>query len=298
MDGMIDKSSLKTTPLHPVFVAEVSGVDLRKPSQADADAIVSAINQYGVLVFRNDAPLTDEEHIAFGQMLGPLQKLKMLTMIGKSKPRLKYQTMIDVGNLDETGNLLEEADRRRTYHNGNLLWHTDASFDDNRAVYSMLSAHAIPPVGADTKFADMRAAYNALPEAKKIAIDGLVAEHSIWYSRMLGGLTDVTDAEKATRPASHHKLVHVHPKSGKASLYLASHASHIVGWEFDKGRALLDELTQFATQERFVYSHKWRVGDIVMWDNLATMHRATPFEDTKYKRDMRRVTVLEEEMAD
>jgi alpha-ketoglutarate-dependent 2,4-dichlorophenoxyacetate dioxygenase len=243
-------------------------------------------------------PLTDEEHIAFGAMLGPLQKLKMLTMIGKSQPRLKYKTMIDVGNLDETGNLLEEADRRRAYHNGNLLWHTDASFDDNRAVYSMLSAHTIPPAGADTQFADMRAAYNALPEAKKIAIDGLEAEHSIWYSRMLGGLTDVTDAEKATRPASHHKLVHLHPKSGKPSIYLASHASHIVGWPFEKGRALLDELTQFATQDRFVYSHKWRVGDIVMWDNLATMHRATPFEDTKYKRDMRRVTVLEEEMAD
>jgi alpha-ketoglutarate-dependent 2,4-dichlorophenoxyacetate dioxygenase len=297
MDGLVE-SSLKTTPLHPVFAAEVSGIDLRKLSQADADAIVAAINQYGVLVFRNDTPLTDEEHIAFGAMLGPLQKLKMLTMIGKSKPRLKYQTMIDVGNLDETGNLLEEADRRRAYHNGNLLWHTDASFDDNRAVYSMLSAHAIPPFGADTQFADMRAAYNALPEAKKIAIDGLVAEHSIWYSRKLGGLNDVTDAEKATRPASHHKLVHIHPVSGKVSIYLASHASHIVGWPFEKGRALLDELTGFATQDRFVYSHKWRLGDIVMWDNLATMHRATPFEDTKYKRDMRRVTVLEEEMAD
>ncbi len=298
MDAIVGKSTLKATPLHPVFVAEISGIDLKNLSQADLDAIVAAINQYGVLVFHNDSSLSDEEHMEFGRRLGPLQKLKMLTMIGKSKPRLKYQTMIDVGNLDETGNLLEENDRRRAYHNGNLLWHTDASFDDNRAVYSMLSAHSIPPAGADTDFADMRAAYNALPEAKKIAVGGLMAEHSIWYSRALGGLTDVTEAEKATRPAAHHKLVHIHPVSGKASLYLASHASHIVGWAFEKGRALLDELTQFATQERFVYSHKWRVGDIVMWDNLATMHRATPFEDTKYKRDMRRVTVLEREMAD
>ena len=298
MDAIVDKSSLKATPLHPVFAAEVSGVDLRNLSQADIHAIVGAINQYGVLVFHNDTPLSDEEHIEFGRRLGPLQKIKMLTMIGKSKSRLKYEAMIDVGNLDETGNVLSDGDRRRAYQAGNLLWHTDASFDDNRAVYSMLSANIIPPAGADTQFADMRAAYNALPEAKKIAIDGLVAEHSIWYSRMLGGLTDVTDAEKATRPASHHKLVHIHPVSGKASLYLASHASHIVGWPFEKGRALLDELTQFATQERFVFSHKWRVGDIVMWDNLATMHRATPFEDTKYKRDMRRVTVLEREMAD
>jgi alpha-ketoglutarate-dependent 2,4-dichlorophenoxyacetate dioxygenase len=278
------------------FVGEVSAIDMRHPGTADMQAVVEAINRYGVLVFRNDAPLTNEEHIAFGARLGPLQKLRMLTMIGKSKPRLDHETLIDVGNMDETGSLLAENDRRRAYHMGNLLWHTDASFDDNRAVYSMLSAHVIPPVGADTEFADMRAAYQALPEARKTEIEGLVSEHSIWYSRALGGLTDVTDQEKATRPASHHKLVHVHPVSGQKSLYLASHASHIVGWPFEKGRALLDELTDYATQERFVYRHKWRVGDVVMWDNLATKHRGTPFEDTKYKRDMRRVTVLEREM--
>ena len=298
MDAAIDNSRVSATPLTPIFAAEVSGIDLRAPSDADMAAVVAAINRYGVLVFRGERPLSDEEHIAFGRRLGPLQKLKMLTMIGKSKPRLAYQTMIDVGNLDETGNLLDETDRRRVYHMGNLLWHTDASFDDNRAVYSMLSAHVVPPVGADTEFADMRAAYDALPEAKKAELDGLVAEHSIWYSRMLGGLTDVTEEEKATRPPARHPLVHVHPVSGRTPLYLASHASHIVGWPEAKGRALLDELTTFATRPRFVYRHKWHVGDLVMWDNLATMHRATPFEDTRYKRDMRRVTVLEREMAD
>jgi alpha-ketoglutarate-dependent 2,4-dichlorophenoxyacetate dioxygenase len=279
------------------FAGEVSGLDMTHPSPADAKAVVAAIDRFGILVFHNEAPLTDEQHIAFGAELGPLQKIRMLTMIGKSKSRLTYEAMIDVGNLDETGEVLKDGDRRRAYQQGNLLWHTDASFDDNRAVYSMLSAHVIPPVGADTEFADMRAAYDALPEARKKELDGLIAEHSIWYSRALGGLNDVTEEEKATRPASHHKLVHVHPSSGRKSLYLASHASHIVGWPFEKGRALLDELTQWATQPRFVYRHKWRVGDVVMWDNLATMHRATPFEDKMYKRDMRRVTVLEREMA-
>ena len=158
MDTIVEMSSLKTKPLHPVFAAEVSGGDLRHPSLADIDAIVAAINQYGVLVFHNDVPLTDEEHIAFGALIGPLQKIKMLTMIGKSKSRLKYESMIDVGTLDESGNVLSDGVRRRAYQAGNLRWHTDASFDDNRAVYSMLSAHVIPPVGADTGFADMRAA--------------------------------------------------------------------------------------------------------------------------------------------
>lgn len=296
MDALVEKSKLTAKQIGQVFVGEVSGIDMRNPSDADMAAVVEAINRYGVLVFHNDRPLTDEEHIAFGQRLGPLQKLKMLTMIGKSKPRLAYQTLIDVGNMDETGNLLAENDRRRIYHMGNMLWHTDASFDDNRAVYSMLSAHVIPPAGADTEFASMVAAYDALPEKKKAELDGLVAEHSIWHSRKLGGLTDVTEEEKATRPPSRHLLVHVHPKSGRKSLYLASHISHIVGMPADKSDALLAELREWATQPRFVYAHKWRVGDVVMWDNLATMHRATPFEDTKYKRDMRRVTVLEREM--
>ncbi len=285
-------------PLHPCLGAEISGVDLTQPlDEASAREIVAAIDRHAVLVFRNDPPLTDAQHLAFGRALGPLQKMKMLTMLAGKGSRLTTLELVDVGNLDETGEILADDDRRRAFQAGNRLWHTDVSFDTNRAVYSLLAAHAVPPVGADTEYADMRAAYDALPQEMKARIEGLKAEHSIWYSRALGGLTEVSEAEKATRPASQHLLVHVHPTSGRKALYLASHASHIVGWPFDDGRKLLDELTEFATQERFVYRHKWRVGDLVMWDNLATMHRGTAFDDKAHRRDMRRVTTLEHEMA-
>jgi alpha-ketoglutarate-dependent 2,4-dichlorophenoxyacetate dioxygenase len=161
------------------------------------------------------------------------------------------------------------------------------SFHPVRATYSLLSAHRIPATGADTEFADMRAAYDALPESTKEKIDGLVAEHSYYYSRVVGGGPEPTDEERRARPPAQHRLVHEH--RGRKTLYLASHASHIVGWPVDEGRALLRELTR----PEFVYRHRWRVGDVVVWDNLCTMHRATPFEDQRYKRDMRRTTVRE-----
>ncbi|HEX9837492.1 MAG TPA: TauD/TfdA family dioxygenase [Alphaproteobacteria bacterium] len=277
-------------PLTPVFAAELPGIDLRRPFAAED--VVEAINRYAVLVFRHDRALTDAEHLAFARALGPLQRIKMLTMVGKSKTRLSSEYLIDVSNLDEQGRIFGASDRRRQFQAGNRLWHTDVSFDTNRAVYSLLTAHVVPPGGADTEFADMRTAYDALPEATKARIDGLEAEHSIWYSRALAGMTEVSEDEKATRPSSRHPLVHVHPRSGRRALYLASHISGIVGWPEAAGRALVAELMAFATQPRFVYRHQWRVGDLVMWDNLATMHRATPFEDLAHPRDLRRATVL------
>jgi alpha-ketoglutarate-dependent 2,4-dichlorophenoxyacetate dioxygenase len=151
----------------------------------------------------------------------------------------------------------------------------------------------VPPSGADTEFADMRAAYDALPETFKTTIEDLVAEHDYWYSRVVGGGPEPTAEERALRPPAQHRLVHVHPTSGRKALYLASHASQIVGWPLERGRALLRELMAFATEPRFVYSHVWRAGDVVIWDNLATMHRATPFDDRTYRRDVRRTTVRE-----
>jgi alpha-ketoglutarate-dependent 2,4-dichlorophenoxyacetate dioxygenase len=167
------------------------------------------------------------------------------------------------------------------------------SFHPNRATYSLLNAHVIPPADGDTEFADERAAYDALPEAMKKKIEPLVASHSIWYSRVLSGFPEPTPEELQSRPPAEHRIVQVHPTSGRKTLYLASHASHIVGWPVDEGRALLRELTEFATQRQFVYRHKWMAGDIVIWDNRCLMHRATPFEDVQYVRDMRRTTCRE-----
>jgi alpha-ketoglutarate-dependent 2,4-dichlorophenoxyacetate dioxygenase len=285
-------------PLHPLFAAELSGIDLTRPID---DALIaefrSAMDRYAVAVIRHERPLRDEEHVEFTRRLGPLQRMKMLTMVGKSKSRLAYPELIDVGNIDVEGSILAEDDRRRAYNRGNLLWHTDVSFDPVRATLSLLAAHVVPPGGADTEFADMRAAYDALPPAMKPRIEDLVVEHSVWHSRALAGFSEVSEEEKATRPPSRHRLVHVHPGSGRKALYLASHASHIVGWPVNAGRALLDDLMKFATQPQFVYRHHWQIGDLVIWDNLATMHRGTPFDDTKHVRDMRRTTVLEADSA-
>jgi alpha-ketoglutarate-dependent 2,4-dichlorophenoxyacetate dioxygenase len=274
--------------------AELSGAKLL---DVDIDEFRRTMDRYAVCVIRNEKPVADVEHVEFSRRLGPLLPMKMLTMVGKSKSRFAHPEIIDIGNIDADGRLLPDDDRRRAYNRGNLLWHTDASYDQARGVYSLLSCHSIPPGGADTEFADMRAAYDSLPQETKERIEGLVVEHSIWYSRALAGMTDVSDEEKATRPPARHRLVHAHPGSGRKVLYLASHASQVLGMPQEEGRALLRELIEFATQPRFVYRHKWRVGDLLVWDNQQTMHRGTPFDDTKHPRDMRRTTVIEEAAA-
>ena len=272
------------------FFTEISGVRIQ---DIDVDEFRRTMDRHAVCVIRNERPVADAEHVEFSRRLGPLLPMKMLTMVGKSKSRFAQPELIDIGNIDAEGRLLPEDDRRRAYNRGNLLWHTDASYDQARGVYSLLSCHSIPPGGADTEFADMRLAYDALSPDMKQRIENLVVEHSIWHSRALAGMTDVSDAEKATRPPARHRLVHTHPGSGRKVLYLASHASRVLGMPLEEGRALLRELIELATRPRFVYRHKWRVGDLLVWDNQQTMHRGTPFDDTKYPRDMRRTTVVE-----
>lgn len=282
------------TQLHPTFAAETADHEMKgAPAASLRDEIVSAMDRYAVCIFRNDAPVDDEDHLAFGRAFGPLMRQRMQQTVSGRGIRLSTDELVDVGNLDENGNIHAADDPRRAFHKGNLLWHSDVTFDRVRATYSILAAHQVPPDRADTEFADMRAAYEALDRAMKDRIADLAAEHSIWYSRVVGGMEEASDEVKATRPPAQHPLVQVNPRTGRQSLCLASHASHIVGWPTDEGRRLLDELTAHATQPEFVYRHQWRVGDVVMWDNQQTMHRGTPFDDTRYPRDMRRVTVLE-----
>jgi alpha-ketoglutarate-dependent 2,4-dichlorophenoxyacetate dioxygenase len=280
--------------MNTFFCAEMAGVKLL---DVDIEEFRRVMDRHAVCVIRNERPVGDAEHVEFSRRLGPLLPMKMLTMVGKSKSRFAHPEIIDIGNIDAEGRLLPEDDRRRAYNRGNLLWHTDASYDQARGVYSLLSCHSIPPGGADTEFADMRAAYDSLPQKTKERIEGLVVEHSIWHSRALAGMTDVSEAERSSRPPARHLLVHRHPGSGRKVLYLASHASQVVGMPLEEGRALLRELIEFATRPQFVYRHKWRVGDLLVWDNQQTMHRGTPFDDTKYPRDMRRTTVIEEAAA-
>jgi alpha-ketoglutarate-dependent 2,4-dichlorophenoxyacetate dioxygenase len=202
-----------------------------------------------------------------------------------------HQNLADVGNLDAENRILETNNRQRLYNLGNRLWHTDSSFKRLPAYCSMLHARSIPPIGGHTEFADMRAAYDALPEATKQRIAGLVAEHSIMTSRGRLGFKDFDESERAAFAPVPQVLVRRLPDSGRMSLYIASHAGAIRGMPDDEARQLIDELTAHATQRQFVHAHRWREKDLVIWDNRCTMHRGMEFDDQRYKRDMRRATV-------
>jgi alpha-ketoglutarate-dependent 2,4-dichlorophenoxyacetate dioxygenase len=282
---------LTFAPAGPEFCAEVGGVDFSRPIDAPTlTAIVQGMDRYGVCVFRNTG-LDDSRHIAFSRLLGELEHAPRL--FGKTVSRFDAPELFDAGNLDASGNILID-ERRRLYNKGNALWHTDSSFNQHRSAYSLLLAHEVPPVGGDTQFADMRAAYDALPGAMKERIENVVAEHWLWHSRMLAGYPDPTDEERAAKPPAQHKLVQVHPGSRRKTLYIAKHASHIVDWPVGEGQRLIHDLIEFATQPQFVRALAWKQpGDLVIWDNRCTMHRATPFDDKVYRRDMRRTTVLE-----
>ena len=283
--------ALRFRRLHPHFVAEVSPVDLRQVHDAETLAeIRGGMDEYAVLVFR-DQPFTDDEQLAFAQRLdGELHTKTGTAALGLN--RLGNNALVDISNLDADGDIARPDDRRRVYGLGNRLWHTDASFQDPPGRYSLLSAKVVPPLGAETEYADMRAAYDALPRTTAARLDGLRVHHSIAYSRQTLGF-EFAPQEAGRLEGAVHPLVRTIPRSGRRSLYLASHASRIVDWPLPEGRLLLRDLIEHATQREFVYRHAWAVGDLVIWDNRATMHRATPFEDGTYLRELRRVTTLD-----
>jgi alpha-ketoglutarate-dependent 2,4-dichlorophenoxyacetate dioxygenase len=279
--------------LHPCFVAEVGPVDLKTVHDPDTLArIRGGMDEFAVLVFR-DQIWNDAEHLEFAQRLDGVLHTK-LGISALQKNRFGNEALGDISNLDESGEIMKSDNRRRMYGLGNRLWHTDASFQDPPGRYSMLSAKVVPPVDADTEFADMRAAYDALPEGERARLEGLTVHHSIAYSRQTLGF-EFSSSEQDVLKGAIHPLVRTIPRSGRRSLYLASHASRIVQWPVPEGRLLLRDLIEHATQPRFVYRHQWRVGDLVIWDNRATMHRARPFDDARYRRELRRVTTLDVE---
>jgi len=276
--------------LHPLFVGEVSGVDLRRSiDQETFSAIEAALDRYAVLTFRNQM-LKDEQQIAFSRLFGPLET-SIGTIRKGRRHRLRSDELADLSNLDENDNIRSLSDRWRMMMLANQLWHTDSSFKPVPGKVSLLSAREVPPSGGETEFADLRAAYDALDEGTKKQIDDLIAEHSIFHSRGLIGYTDFSDEERAALPPVPQTLVRIHPGSRRKTLYLAAHASHVIGWPIEQGRTLLAELITFATQPRFVHQHQWRAGDLVVWDNRCTLHRARPYDDAHHRRDMRRTTV-------
>ena len=276
------------------FAGEVAGVDLTKPlSREQVQAIDDGMDQYGVLVFHEQC-FTDETQMAFSRQFGALEFSSGAEMYNKANDRrLPQMEMADISNLDAAGKLRAASDRMRLTALGNRLWHSDASFRAIPAKYSLLSARTVPGTGGNTEFADMRAAYDALDEDLKVEIADMITEHSNAYSREQIGFLKVdygTENQDKLIPVR-HRLVRSDPRTGRKSLYLSAHIGSIVGWPVPEARFFLRDLVEHATQRHFVYAHRWRVGDLVMWDNRQTMHRARPFPAHE-PRDMRRTTLM------
>jgi alpha-ketoglutarate-dependent 2,4-dichlorophenoxyacetate dioxygenase len=282
-------TELRIEPLHPLFAARVTGVDLSTPVPAEQfDAIQAAFAQYGILVFPGQN-ITDDQQVAFSERFGPLEPLA-----NYSGPNARLKAHIsDLSNLDAEGKIWDPTSLKRMFNLANMLWHTDSSFKPIPALCSMLSAREVPPVGGETEFTDLRAVYEALDPALRERIAELRVEHDIFHSRAQVGYTSPDPQLTARFPPVTQRLVRTHFPSGRRTLYLASHCSKVVGWPEDEGRKLLQELMAFATQPRFVYQHRWTQFDLVLWDNRCTMHRGREYDDLTYTRDMRRTTVSE-----
>ena len=281
--------------IHPFsadFVAEVGDTDLSRPlSPADLDTIKQAFATYAVLIFP-DQTLSDDQHLAFAEHFGSLEisiGVYRTDVAMRARPELS-----DISNLTTEGGVWSEDSRIRRYKAGNRLWHTDSSFKFVPARASLLYARSIPPVGGHTQFADCRAAYDALSMDIRTRIQGLVAEHSIFHSRARIGFSDWVEAERENLASVPQAMVRRVADSDRRSLYVASHAGRVFGMPQDEGRALIDELLAHTTQRQFVHTHRWRVGDLVMWDDRCTLHRGTEYDDLRWQRDMMRATVSDE----
>ncbi len=282
--------TLALEPLHPLFAAEAGGVDLRKPLDPDTvRAIDAAMDQYAVLVFRGQ-PLDQGEQVAFSKQFGPLDAgLRKAT---GAPTRFKYDELIDIGNVALDGSVADRDNTRLIGVLANQLWHADSTFQDVPVKYSMLSAVVVTEEGGDTQWADLRAAWDALPEKTKRHVEGRMGRHSAFHSRISLGDDRYSEEQLNRFPPVERPLVHVHPGSGRKVLYPSVHIDRVSGLTVPEGRLLVAELLEHATQSGFVYTHTWRAGDYVMWDNRSTLHRGKRY-DLSARRDLRRTTTLE-----
>jgi alpha-ketoglutarate-dependent 2,4-dichlorophenoxyacetate dioxygenase len=285
--------TLQVNPLHPVFAAEMCGADLRQPPSAELVAAVNeAMARHAVLVIRDQA-IEDAQQIRFARQFGPLELPPHQGLKGAhGTPRIAPE-LYDVSNLAADGNFLPQDSLRHASNKANEEFHTDSSFNMLPTKWSLLMGHVVPPERGDTLFVDTRAAWDALPPELKARAHGAVAEHYFWKTRGRAGYNVITDDMKRAMPPARHNVVRVIPESGRTALYVGEHTTHIVGWPREEGEEFLRELNRFATQPQFQYRHPWRVGDLVIWDNRCTLHRATGYDIYKYKRDLRRATINE-----
>ncbi len=277
--------AITINPLAEHLGAEIEGVDIAAGmDEATARQLREAFCQHCVLVFRAQ-DITDQEHVAFTEHFGTLQMTMASDPYGGGGPINR------IANVDEDGQIIPPEDRRSLYQAGNMLWHSDGSFKSVPLRASLLSAKVVPPSGGETEFASLRAAYAALPADRKAGLEDLIAEHSMAHSRAQVAPDLITEAFARETPPVQHRLIRTLPETGEKILFIGSYASRILGWPTEKGRALLEELLAWATQPRFVYQHRWRVHDLVMWDNRYVLHRGRPWDFGAYKRIMHRTTL-------
>jgi alpha-ketoglutarate-dependent 2,4-dichlorophenoxyacetate dioxygenase len=277
--------ALKLRKLHPLYGVEVIGVDVAKPvDDAVFREIRAALDEHSLLLFRG-LDMTDERQIAFSERFGPLLRATSNNPGGGTP--FSRQSNLDM----KTGQFIPADDKRMRYQKANEGFHSDGSYRVVPSLCSLLSGRVVPPEGGATEFTTMRAAWNALPEAKRRPLEGLVAVHDLYYSRSLVDPTVMNDEQKSETPPVRQAVVRTNPVNGRKTLFIGAHASHIAGWPVEEGRALLKELLAFCSQPQFIYRHEWREGDLVVYDNRCLLHRATPYDIARYKRVLQRTTV-------
>ena len=282
--------ALTFEPIHPMFAAQVKGIDLKQAqNEATIAAIERAMDQFAVLVFR-DQPLDQGQQIAFSKQFGPLDAgLRKAT---GAASRFQYEELIDIGNVALDGTVAAPNNTKLIGVLANQLWHSDSTFQNLPVKYSMLSASVVPDEGGQTQWADLRAAWEALPEKTKAHVEERIATHTAFHSRIMLGDDRYTEEQLKRFPPVQRALVHTHPNTGRKVLFPSVHIESLSGLTVPEGRLLVAELIEHATQREFVYTHDWRVGDYVMWDNRSTLHRGLRYDLSK-RRDLRRTTTLE-----
>lgn len=281
--------ALETRALHPLLGVEIVGVDVRHVVADVFQRIVEAFEEHSVLLFRGQT-LDDEAQIAFSRRFGPLETtIRTVVSHGRYRPEIS-----NLANVDAEDRLIPRGDRRNLFNAGNQMWHTDSSFKRVPALASLLSGREVPPEGGETEFASMRVAYERLPEATKHLLEGKMAVHSFEYSRGLVGEGLLAPEDAAQVPPVPQALVRANPANGRKAFFVASHACEILGMPTDQARALIRELLGRATAPAMVYTHRWRPGDLVMWDNRCVLHRGRPWNESRYRRIMHRTTVAGE----
>jgi alpha-ketoglutarate-dependent 2,4-dichlorophenoxyacetate dioxygenase len=281
--------TLETRPLHPAFGIEILGVDVRGVDEATFDEIVAEFDEHSVLLFRGQA-IGDDEQIDFSRRFGPLETtIRTIASQARVAPEIS-----NLANVDAAGRLIPAGDKRNLFNAGNQMWHSDSSFKRIPALASLLAAREVPPAGGETEFASTRVAYAALAPAARQALEGKVAIHSFAYSRGLVGDGLLPPEHAAQVPPVPQALVRANPRNGRKAFFVGSHACEIVGMPTDEARALLRDLLARATRPDLVYTHRWRPGDMVIWDNRCVLHRGRPWDESVHRRVMHRTTVAGE----